>query len=411
MSYPIQVTVSFDFSSGPSFDPPFQIGISRLGIGVLGAGGTVNEVVNISAETVSIDIKRGRDLSQDKFNPGTATLRVLDADGSWNPQNTLSPYYGKLLPLRKVIVSATHNGNSYPIFAGYTLAYDYQYPKSEEIGYVIIKCVDALNLFNKSAVTTIAGASAGDTTGERINQILDQVGFPVSQRLIDNGNTLVQNDPGNLRTVLQALQDVEFTEYGAIYADATGDVVFRQREDAIESLAVTPIVFDQGSGINYSNLKLAFSDQLIFNVTRFQRVGGAMQTYVDQASVDTYFPHTITRENLLHQTDAEVLDLAKTYAANRSVTDIRIDSIVLDLSTPNYDAGIEAALGLDFFSPVTISNVQPGGSTITKTLQVFGIQHQINPRNWFTTLTTSDPILLGFIIGNTTYGVLGVSLL
>jgi hypothetical protein len=91
------------------------------------------------------------------------------------------------------------------------------------------------------------------------------------------------------------------------------------------------------------------------------------------------------------------------------VTDIRIDAMTLDLTTPNYQAGIEAALGLDFLSPVEISNDQPGGSTITKTLQVFGVQHQITPRSWLTTFTTSEPILAGFIIGNSTYGIIGVS--
>jgi hypothetical protein len=308
-----------------------------------------------------------------------------------------------------MVIAATHNGITYPLFAGYTIAYNYSYPKNEEIGYVDIQCTDAFNLFNKSAVTTVTGSANGDTTGERIEQILDEVGFPGSQRVIDTGDILVQDDPGTLRTVLQALQDVEFTELGAVYMDARGDVIFRERSDAVETIAGTPTVFDQSTGINYSSLRLAFDDRLIFNVANFQRVGGTMQAYFDQSSIDTYFPHAITRENLLHQTDADTLDLAKAYISNRATTDIRIDAMTLDLNTPNYDAGIVAALGLEFFDPVEISNDQPGGSTITKTLQIFGVQHDITPRTWFTTFTTGDPILTGFIIGNTTYGLLGIS--
>lgn len=409
MTYPISVTVSFDFSSGPNFDPPFLIGISQLGIGVLGAGGTANEVVDLSNQTISIKIKRGRDLSQDRFNPGTCTVRVLDENGDWNPQNVSSPYFGLLQPLRKMVIAATHDGVTYPLFAGYTTGYVYSYPKSEEIGYVDIQCVDAFTLFNKSAITSVTGASDGDTTGERIEQILDEVGFPGSQRVIDIGDITVQDDPGTLRSVLQALQDVEFTELGAVYMDARGDVIFRERSDAVETIAGTPTVFDQSTGIGYVNLKLSFDDRLIFNVANFQRVGGSMQVYFDQSSIDNYFPHAITKEKLLHQTDADTLDLAKAYISNRATTDIRIDAMTLDLSSPNYDAGIEAALGLDFFAPVEISNVQPGGSTITKTLQIFGVQHDITPRTWFTTFTTGDPILTGFILGNTTYGLLGIS--
>lgn len=409
MTYPISLTVSFDFSSGPNFDPPFQIGISQLGIGVMGAGGTASQVVDLTSQTIQINIRRGRDLTQDRFNAGACTVRLVDPNGDWNPQNPSSPYFGLLQPLRKLVITGTYNGTPYPLFAGYTLSYAYSYPKNEEFGYVDITCTDAFTLFNKSAITTITGATAGQTTGTRINKILDEIGFPGSQRSIDTGDTTVQADPGTLRTVLQALQDVEFTEYGAVYVDARGDVVFRERTDAVETLAGTPTVFDQTTGITYKDLKFAFDDKLIFNVANFKRVGGTMQTASDQTSIDTYFPHAITKENLLHETDAATLDLAKTYVANRSVTDIRIDSMTLDLTTPNYGAGIQAALGLDFFAPVEITNVQPGGSTITKTLQVFGVQHQITPRSWLTTFTTGEPILEGFIIGSTSYGIIGQS--
>ena len=409
MTYPISLTVSFDFSSGPSFDPPFLIGISQLGIGVLGAGGTASQVVDLTGQTIAINIRRGRDLLQDRFNPGSATVRVLDPSGDWNPQNPSSPYFGLLQPLRKLVITGTYNNIPYPLFAGYTLSYAYTYPKNEDFGYVDIQCTDAFTLFNKSAVTTVTGASAGQTTGTRINKILDEIGFPGGQRVIDTGDITVQADPGTLRTVLQALQDVEFTEYGAVYVDARGDVIFRERTDLVDSLGVTPTVFNQTTGIPYKDLKFAFDDKLVFNVANFTRVGGSTQTHIDQDSIDTYFPHTITKENLLHQSDADTLDLAKAYVANRSTTDIRIDAMTLDLTTPNYQAGIEAALGLDFLAPVEISNVQPGGSTITKTLQIFGVQHQITPRSWLTTFTTSEPILAGFIIGNSTYGIIGVS--
>jgi hypothetical protein len=235
------------------------------------------------------------------------------------------------------------------------------------------------------------------------------IGFPASQRSIDTGDITVQDDPGGVRSVLRALQDVEFTELGAVYMDARGDVVFRERTDAIDTLAGTPTVFDQSTGINYKDLKFAFDDKLVFNVANFQRVGGTMQTVSDQTSIDTYFPHAITQQNLLHENDAATLDLAKAYIASRKTTDIRIDSMTLDLTTPNYQAGIQAALGLDFFDTVQVSNNQPGGSTLTKTLQIFGVNHQITPRTWNTTFTTGDPLITGFIIGNANYGIIGVS--
>ena len=85
--------------------------------------------------------------------------------------------------------------------------------------------------------------------------------------------------------------------------------------------------------------------------------------------------------------------------------------MTLDLLTPNYTAGVTAALSLDYFDNVTISNIQPNGDTITKTLQIQGVSHDITPTSWFSTFTTMEPITDGFIIGNAEYGILGISAL
>jgi hypothetical protein len=106
------------------------------------------------------------------------------------------------------------------------------------------------------------------------------------------------------------------------------------------------------------------------------------------------------------QTDAVALDYANSYVASRAETSSRCDAINLDLYTDNYDAGITAALDLDFFDPVTITTNQPGSTTLTKTLQVFGIAHTITPNSWKTTLTTLEPIIDGFILDSSIYGLL-----
>jgi hypothetical protein len=110
------------------------------------------------------------------------------------------------------------------------------------------------------------------------------------------------------------------------------------------------------------------------------------------------------------QTDAEALDNARAFVASRQETSIRCDAVTLDLYTDNYDAGILAALDLNFFDPVTVTTTQPGSSTLTKTLQVFGISHDVRTSNWKTTLTTLEPIIDAFVLG-TDYGILGTNTL
>jgi hypothetical protein len=111
------------------------------------------------------------------------------------------------------------------------------------------------------------------------------------------------------------------------------------------------------------------------------------------------------------ESDAVALDYAQAYVASRAETSIRCDAIVLDLYTPNYNAGVVAALDLDFFDPITVLTTQPGGSTIEKTLQIFGVKMNITPNSWKTTFTTLEPVIDGFIIGNVNYGVLDQNVL
>jgi len=70
-----------------------------------------------------------------------------------------------------------------------------------------------------------------------------------------------------------------------------------------------------------------------------------------------------------------------------------------------------AALGLDFFDPITIITQQPGNTTLEKTLQIFGVGMSISPNKWRVNFTTLEPILDAFILNSTQYGILDTSTL
>ena len=76
-----------------------------------------------------------------------------------------------------------------------------------------------------------------------------------------------------------------------------------------------------------------------------------------------------------------------------------------------YSAGIAAALGLDYFDPVTITTTQPGSSSLTATFQIFGVAHTVTPNSWKTTFTTLEPIIDSFILDSALYGILDTSVL
>ncbi len=412
MTLPATLNVSLNFASGAIFansftldDPVFGV----LGTGALSDSSTPDLVVDLTAQTRQISIRRGRNINRDIYEAGTCTVRIYDVNSDFNPQNVSSPYYGKLEPLRKLRISASVGGSSYYLFSGYTTDYIYSYDQAENLSYVDIKASDAFRLFNLASVITVTGASAGQDTGTRINKILDTVSFPTGMRSIDTGNSLTVNDPATLRTSLSAIQNCEFAEQGAFFTRPSGDVEFKNRSSVIASAGIAPIAFNQTGGIPYTNLKFAFDDKLIINTATITKVGGTAQTYQDATSVATYFPHSISVSDLVIDTDANALNIAKIYVATRSSTTIRIDEMTLDL----FDTNVPTAtiLDLDYFDNVLITNIQPDSSTIVKNLQVQGISHDITPNSWKTTVLTLEPIVDGFILGSAYYGVIGEDVL
>jgi len=410
MALPATISVSFDFSSGATFGYPFTIGDSKYGIlgtGTLGSSTVPDPIVDLTPNVRTITIDRGRNIQSDTYVSGTAVIRVLDPNSYFNPQNTASPYYGYLVPLRKIRVSATTATTSKFLFSGYTTEYRYTYDQAENMGYVDIYAADAFRLFNLAQLTTVADSGAGQATGTRIGKILDQIQFPSSMRTVSTGNSLCQADPGTLRLSLEALKNVEFSEQGAFYIDGSGTAIFKSRNQVASSISGTPIEFNQTTGIPYRNLVFAFDDKLIINTASIQRIGGTAQTYQNAASVTRYFPHQYSAQKLVIDTDENALNIAATYVATRAETVIRIDAMTVDL----LDTAVptDTMIGLEYFTNVRISNVQPDNSTIVKTLQVQGLKWEISPNAMQVTVTTLEPIVDGFIIGSAERGIIGAS--
>lgn len=405
MTVPI-LNATINFSTGPAFAQAMILDSGILGTNVLADSAAV--IVDVSNQINEIKIQRGRNAQSDQFQTGSLSLRIVDQTGDFNPMNTAGPYYGLLDPMRKVTITATSGAITYPLFAGYITGYSTTTPlNAVDVVYTTITAVDAFRLAQMAQISTVTGASAGDLSGTRINQILDQISWPASMRDIDAGLTTMQNDPGTARTSLAAMTTIELSEYGALYVNASGSFVFQDRSVTAGSVSGTPVDFNEGGvGIAYANAIWVLNDVLVYNSAQITRTGGTTQTAINQPSIDLYFVHSYNQQNMMMETDAVALDYARAYIASRAATSVRCDAITLDLYTENYDAGVTAALSLDYFDPVSITTTQPGASSLSKTLQVFGVAHSISPNSWKTTFTTLEPIIDAFILDNALYGIL-----
>ena len=415
MEYP-QVGVEIDFSNGASFGYPFIL--DDIAYGILDTNILANQasdIVDVTDQVMSVSIRRGRNRILSNFEAGSATVTLNDPDSDFNPQNSASPYYGKLIPLRKIRVYALQPQGSIMlkiyIFSGYVNSFDTSfYQGVQQTSTVTLQCTDGFRLLNNVATGTdpIAGATAGQLSGARVNDLLDFAAFPGSMRNIDVGNSTMQVDPGEQRNILQAIQTVEQSEFGAFFMSRQGEAKFLSRNTVSELADFTPRIYSDIPGeYTYSNVDFAYDDQLILNNVAVTRVGGTTQSFASPESIDTYFTKSGQRTGILVQNDNESLDQARTLVAARKDADLRIDSMSLNLySTSDEDEKI-VNLTMDTYTLINITKTMSGGSEIFREVFVQGVQHDIRPGVWNMKLLTAEPIIQAFILDSTIQGILG----
>ena len=155
------VGVSIDFANGPAFGNPLLLDdpTTPLGTGIL--ADAPGDVVDVSDIALQVSIRRGRNRILNKFEAGTATVILADDNGDFSAENTSSPYYGKLLPLRKIRIYADYDDGGgtdrYYLYSGYITAYNSTYGVGvEDTSKITLQCVDGFRLLNSILIDTVA---------------------------------------------------------------------------------------------------------------------------------------------------------------------------------------------------------------------------------------------------------------
>lgn len=419
MTVPV-IGIEIDFSNGASFGYPFIL--DDINYGILGTNilaDAAADIVNITDQSMSVSIRRGRNRILSNFEAGSATVTLNDPNSDFNPQNTSSPYYGKLQPLRKIRIYADSvvDGDTFRVslFAGYINSFDTSfYQGTNQTSTVTLQCVDGFRLLNNVSTgpDPIPGATAGQLSSERVNTILDFAGFPNSMRSIFTGDSTMQVDPGGNRGVLQAIQTIEQSEFGAFFMSRQGEAKFLSRTIVSELADATARFFSDVGGpgdLTYTNLDFAFDDQLILNDVTVTMLGGVAQEVSDAESIATYFTKSGQRSDILVQTNQEANDQARTLIAARKDADLRIDSMTLNLLSEGTEFETLANLSMDIYTLINIEKSMPGGSTVVRELFVQGVQHDVRPGVWNMKVLTAEPIIQAFILDSPNQGILALT--
>jgi len=404
-----QLGVTIDFTNGPAFVVT-AFTLDNAIKGLLGTGqlADADDEIVVTNEVLRASVRRGRNRILNKFEAGTATVEIRDDNGDFNPSNTSGPYYGKLIPLRKVRIFADYNSVRYYLFSGFITSYDTSFVRGVDgVDKVTLSCVDGFRLLTGANITTVPGATAGQLSGDRVTDILDLVSWPALARSINTGDSTLQADPGTSRTSLDALQTVELSEFGAFFVDAEGVAVFLDRHTISQKADATATIYsDTGVGIAFQNIDFAFDDTLLVNDVTVQRSGGVAQNVSDATSISTYFQHSGIRSDILVETDEEALNQARSILLARKETNLRIDSLGLNLMDETATTRIIAALDAELFDLINVTKAMPGSTTVTRELFVQGLQYDITRTTFGAALLTAEPIIQAFILDSATQGIL-----
>jgi len=404
-----------DFSNGASFDPALVLDDVNTVLDSAVLGTAAADVVDITAFVTQCYIRRAFNRSSDSFIGGSAKIVFVDQTGTFNPANTSSALYGKIKPMRKIRMTATYNSIKYSLGSFYVQEWNYKSPTGFDPAYVTLNCVDGFQLLNLTTLTTVTGGTAGQTTAQRVTSLLDAGDWPGGMRDISTtATTTVQADTGASRSLLGSLQEIEQTETGALYVDQRGFVKFMSRTDIItdSGAALTKFSDVNGSGdITYQNVEFDISDFQMINKVTVTPAGLTGQTASDTASIDDYFQHSRVRSGVM-QTEADALNQAQMIIASRKEqgVDIQLNSLTVDAYSQVDPARTTAALELDIFDPIEVTQTLPAGNVVSDSV-IAGVQYQITPNSFLVTFSCAQPFAIGFLLDSAVDGLLDEDIL
>lgn len=393
--------------------------------------------VDVSAYVRAASSMRGRQYETDETSTGTLALALDNRDRRFDPLNTAGPYYGYLLPMRRVRLTLAWAGIEYPVFAGYVETWPLNWALGYKDATVQVTASDGLAVL---ALARITASYPQELTGARVTQILtdaswtvgsswvlgsatnSQVGVstivgPVGDRLIDAGVSAMQAQNLDDVTALDALRAVQKVENGTLFVNAGGAVVFRSRRYRTVNVASLLTLGDAAGECPYRNPTIGYDVSRVRNSALVQRLGSAVtHTASDATSRARYFLRSEPRTDLplAHAEGEDVAEVEAAALADWLVYRYKAPELRVLTVEPlgmGHEGNWPGILARDLTDRVTLRARPPGGTgTVTQESIVEGIAVDWRPGSLTCKWQLSPAeTLVGWQLGTSQYSQVGVS--
>lgn len=355
--------------------------------------------------------RRGRQNELDRIEAGTATILLDNADRRFDPAYADGPHYGQLLPMKRIRVTASWRGSTFPIFYGFVEGWLQEYTgENGALTIVPLRCVD---VFKALSLLTLTGSYPEETTGERINRVLDALGWPEDDRDIDDGQSTVQASTLEGVSALAHLQLVNDSENGLLFISRDGKVTFIDRHALILAELDESLTWgDEDPEYPYTGITLDPGDSNLWNDATVTAEGFDSQNAQDAASIELFLRRSLTKETLL-ASESVMADLAYFLLSRFSQPEQRVIGMTSDGlpdGTLNMWETFTAVLNREIGDKLIVHRRPTGGGDeIEQYSVVEAIGGSVVGPSWQFTfnLSPAETISSYWVLGDAVQGLLG----
>jgi hypothetical protein len=364
--------------------------------------------------------KRGRQDELKEPETGTLISALFNQSRAFDPAYTLSPYYPLILPVRQARLVAVRGSTTYSLFTGDIE----QWPQQLE-GRVNKATIQANDAFDALSQVQVEITRPQETTGARINAILDAALWPGTQRDIDDGQTVLHPNTYT-GSALELIRNVVADEDGYFFFSGAGIARFIERHARFKPPYVTPFltVSTRPTG---TELPLSSADYQVDKDFIKNQVIVKVEPIVDQEGTTTQEEQTFTEKDTPSQVQfrpraltyerSAIADLNEARVKAQYHLDrlknpiVRVRSVVLE---PQQDTNLwEHVLGREIGDRVAVEifPVQTGTEEVVYFEGIIEyVEHRYVVRRWQTTWYLSPADMNSYwILGDSELGVLGTT--
>jgi len=346
--------------------------------------------VDISSDVERLSIRRGRQYYLNRIQAGTATIYLRNNHGNYWANNSSGPYYGYILPIKRVNIRVTYNGITYDKFTGYVESWKPDFTLQGLKGPVmVLNCVEAQKRMGRFPLA--ASSYSAELTGTRVTNVLDDIGWPAAARNIATGQVQVAAGPGVKTNALTHLYEVQEAELGLFFISKDGKATFHDRltRNASPYNTSQATFGDSGSDLRYMSPKVILDDEFVYNQVTGQASGGAVKAADDITRQARDGLSSLDRGTLILTTDDDVQDQIWFLLRRFRDASQRLEAITI-MPYQNESGLYPKVLGYDISTRITVKLTQ---ANINAQFHIEGISDDweaARPNSWRTTWQLSN---------------------